>query len=410
MKRLLIALMLVCLLGAQRKPVLEVWTAEWCGSCQSFWQFYHHNAAFQAALDAHYRVMAVPYNGQIMPMLTRGVRSDSLPTFVPQDGRRTVVGFSTPEDLLIRLGIGFQPPQAAPNHAPKEQPTQPPPRLDVVPIEKFNDAMQGMQDRLDMKSRDLQRQIEEQQAAYEAKLKAYEQRLASSGQDDAARTEIDRLKQFITSLQVQLDSVEREQAAADMAKGPNLQPAAPQTPAEAPQQPDTGGGLFGWLAGLAATGFGLASGPFGPLVTLGLSLAFGGSATTLMPRLIRFIGRRLGWSSPASTPTSKATPELHRSQLALELCTTERKKLEEQLAAALADNHALRDQLVIAQQEASKAREYRSVPIDSGLERMRRAMDLVKREHPNNGSYATWHKLVEQHYTLLESGDGVKHA
>lgn len=54
------------------------------------------------------------------------------------------------------------------------------------------------------------------------------------------------------------------------------------------------------------------------------------------------------------------------------------------------------------QQQPSAPREYRYIKTDDGLERMRRAHDLISRNYP---PAARWFRQAEQTYSLLESGE-----
>jgi len=46
---------------------------------------------------------------------------------------------------------------------------------------------------------------------------------------------------------------------------------------------------------------------------------------------------------------------------------------------------------------------------DDTEQRWRRAMEMVRREYPTTPSYDAYRKLVEKHYDLLKSGDGINH-
>lgn len=84
-----------------RKPILEIWKASWCGPCNLFDRYMEQDREFHQTLHFHFQVRERNYNRSYMEATLKGVTR--LPTFVTRSSR--VVGFTGPDDLLQRLGV-----------------------------------------------------------------------------------------------------------------------------------------------------------------------------------------------------------------------------------------------------------------------------------------------------------------
>lgn len=89
--------------AVQRKPLLEVWGASWCGPCVAFKRDYSNDPTFRAALDAqyhiHFRTWDNPFLG--LEKTLKGI--DKVPTFLIPSQKHRVVGYTTKEKLLAEL-------------------------------------------------------------------------------------------------------------------------------------------------------------------------------------------------------------------------------------------------------------------------------------------------------------------
>lgn len=79
---------------------------------------------------------------------------------------------------------------------------------------------------------------------------------------------------------------------------------------------------------------------------------------------------------------------------------------DERIAQLESENRALNIEVQEFRNNPPPTERIIRVP-DDGEARMRRAMEIVRREFPTTPSYEQYRKLVEQHNELLKSGDGV---
>ncbi len=108
MKRLIALLLLSICAGhaadaqIDPRPVLYVWSADWCVRCKPFWRDLDDPATgLRTALEARLKIMVVDFDANRPQALLANIHS--LPMFICQ-GRR-IVGYTTPEDLVQRLGL-----------------------------------------------------------------------------------------------------------------------------------------------------------------------------------------------------------------------------------------------------------------------------------------------------------------
>ena len=155
---LLVALAALTCVGAPAagatKPTLEVWTAKanpqgvsGCPPCNLFWTDYGKNREFNESLNAAFRV--VPIYAEDHAVQGRLRMIFELPTFLGPN-RLKVEGYTSPDDLLVRLGL--RPLGSRPQPEVPAQPQQPPrpggltqSQLEQL-IKPFGDRLNGLDD------------------------------------------------------------------------------------------------------------------------------------------------------------------------------------------------------------------------------------------------------------------------
>lgn len=84
------------------KPTLYVFTSKSCQPCTQFKNDYQPRGSFRTTIDAAYNVQFVDIDQQPQEAARRGVRD--VPAFV-RDGHANIVGYTTPDALLVALGL-----------------------------------------------------------------------------------------------------------------------------------------------------------------------------------------------------------------------------------------------------------------------------------------------------------------
>lgn len=87
---------------ADTRPVLYVFTSANCQPCRQFKSDYESRLTLKVPLDTAYTIRLVDIETNRAEADRRGVRD--VPAFV-RDGHANVVGYTTPDDLLMRLGL-----------------------------------------------------------------------------------------------------------------------------------------------------------------------------------------------------------------------------------------------------------------------------------------------------------------
>ena len=105
---------------APTKPVLTIWTAEWCEPCQRFHADLRSNTAFRNRLESRYQLIDRDFDQNRSLATQQGI--STVPTF--QSGGREIHGYLGPDWLLEQLGL------KAPNTREGEAPAEPPPKPD----------------------------------------------------------------------------------------------------------------------------------------------------------------------------------------------------------------------------------------------------------------------------------------
>lgn len=126
------------------RPILEVWTAtpnpqgvSSCPPCNKFWSDYKSNQTLQDTLNHAFEVRARFRESNIVEANLK--LATRVPTFLFRNHR--VVGYTTPEDLIARLGLRPIQRQAPPR-------TNPPPSTDGLTKSQLRDLLQPYADRL----------------------------------------------------------------------------------------------------------------------------------------------------------------------------------------------------------------------------------------------------------------------
>lgn len=84
-------------------PALYVFSSKTCGPCLKFKQDYAENPALRNALTENFQINVIDVDAN--PALADRYQITNVPTFLIV-GKFRITGYSTPEDLLRRLGIG----------------------------------------------------------------------------------------------------------------------------------------------------------------------------------------------------------------------------------------------------------------------------------------------------------------
>lgn len=84
-----------------QKPLLVIWTAKWCGSCQKLWTTWNSDSPLRTQILEAFHVHILDYDEHRPLALLHGIRS--LPSF--QTANQTIVGFSNSDTLLASLHI-----------------------------------------------------------------------------------------------------------------------------------------------------------------------------------------------------------------------------------------------------------------------------------------------------------------
>jgi hypothetical protein len=101
-----------------RPDLLVIWTASWCGPCRNFWEDWHRDAEFRAALTSRFHIHVADLDRHHAFARQRGITT--VPTFDWQGGR--TAGYRDKQDLLRRLGISVSDPEPAGTPADNAEP------------------------------------------------------------------------------------------------------------------------------------------------------------------------------------------------------------------------------------------------------------------------------------------------
>lgn len=105
--------------GSLKRPVLTIWTADWCPPCRQFKADFSTSAEFQATLQSAFQIEWRDYDQHNAEAVRNGIRS--VPTFVVNRGMpHQFNGYAGPAELLERLGL---PPIPATQMLPTREPT-----------------------------------------------------------------------------------------------------------------------------------------------------------------------------------------------------------------------------------------------------------------------------------------------
>jgi hypothetical protein len=105
------------------KPVLTIWTAEWCEPCQRFHADLRDNSAFRKALESHYQLVERDFDQDRSFATQQGI--STVPTFQTQ--AREIHGYLGSDWLLEQLGLKSLSTQEG------EAPAEPLPKIEVTP-------------------------------------------------------------------------------------------------------------------------------------------------------------------------------------------------------------------------------------------------------------------------------------
>lgn len=114
--------------AASRLPVLLIWTADWCGPCRQFKWDFNSQTRFHDQLTSHYQIQFIDFDRNSHQAQSAGVRS--LPAF--QTPEKQIAGYTSPRDLLMRLGLQSAANVDPPPLASSPQVTAPSP--DIAPV------------------------------------------------------------------------------------------------------------------------------------------------------------------------------------------------------------------------------------------------------------------------------------
>lgn len=129
---------------ADTRPVLYVFTSANCQPCRQFKSDYESRLTLKVPLDTAYTIRFVDIETNRAEADRRGVRD--VPAFV-RDGHANVVGYTTPEDLLIQLGLKQpdavveRPPVVIPPPAPAPPNPSPTPTTPEAPQPSLSDRV-----------------------------------------------------------------------------------------------------------------------------------------------------------------------------------------------------------------------------------------------------------------------------
>ncbi len=87
-----------------KKPILWVWTADWCAPCRAFWADYNTDADFRRRIDAVYSVRE--WDADKHPICAFFDCVTGIPAFRCPAWQKAFCGYTTKSDLLARLGLG----------------------------------------------------------------------------------------------------------------------------------------------------------------------------------------------------------------------------------------------------------------------------------------------------------------
>lgn len=226
LKRLLLILLVLCGLAywltgavfAFDRPVLTVWTSvpapgsheSWCGHCDRFWEDFRTVPGFAATLKSRYTVVWRDFEQSRPAAAIAGITS--IPAFTAP-GRR-ITGYTSPDDLLQRLGFvqrqPAQPPPVRPPDPPLEHPAAEPvqPAADSleVRIEEWRQAteatLNGHQRDNDSRLASMEQTLQQQTKAGDERLTRIEQ--AVLAQQKAAAEQQSQLQQDLGTISQQL--------------------------------------------------------------------------------------------------------------------------------------------------------------------------------------------------------------
>ena len=126
------------------KPTLYVFTSKACQPCTQFKNDYAGQPVFKAAINAAYTVQFVDIDQQPGEATRRGVKE--VPAFV-RDGKATITGYTTPDSLLVALGLKAESVVERPS-IPVSTPIAPP-VAPPTPTQPIVDRTPTLGDRLD---------------------------------------------------------------------------------------------------------------------------------------------------------------------------------------------------------------------------------------------------------------------
>lgn len=115
----------------ESRPILAIWTAEWCPPCRQFKADFWNMLPFRQALESAFQIEWRDYDRNTSEAIRNGI--ESLPTFILNRGSpQQLNGYSDPTELLQRLGLSpLQ--NLPPSHSNEEtSPSTPQPDISEV--------------------------------------------------------------------------------------------------------------------------------------------------------------------------------------------------------------------------------------------------------------------------------------